>query len=546
VSDNKNMKSYEYNSFFPYPSIRDQQKVAIEFAIDSFLNNDKRFCIVEAGTGVGKSAIGLTVARALADNMPDNDLITSGSYFITTQKILQQQYVDDFKSVVSLKSSSNYQCSFKKSNTCSESQQALRTAEKSSKFFKKCFHECVYKKQKQRFLDSAESITNFSYFLTEANLSGKIVPRQVLVIDEGHNIESALSKFVEVGVSEFFVKSILGVSFPKNMTQFRAYKWIEEKYLPMVKKKVSHFEKMIDQFGGEKFREKLAQFQKITKQHDLLKGHFSKLQRFVNIYDRENWVFDLEWSDVKGYKRLSFKPIDVSQYSEDVLFKLGVKVLILSATILNRDTFCKTLGISRSDSSFLTLPSPFPSENRPVIFSPVGSMSAKVIDRTLPKLTNAVREILEHHKNEKGIIHCKTFKIAKYLNEHLKDTRVLIHDSSNRDRVLNLHLTSDKPTVLLSPSMSEGVDLKGDTSRFQIICKVPYPYLGDKLIRKRMNRVKGWYELQTAKLIVQSAGRSVRSVEDYATTYILDSDFDRFLNKASDMFSEDFKKCIIQ
>ena len=30
--------------------------------------------------------------------------------------------------------------------------------------------------------------------------------------------------------------------------------------------------------------------------------------------------------------------------------------------------------------------------------------------------------------------------------------------------------------------MAEGVDLKGDSSRFQIICKIPYPYLGDKLV----------------------------------------------------------------
>ena len=106
-------------------------------------------------------------------------------------------------------------------------------------------------------------------------------------------------------------------------------------------------------------------------------------------------------------------------------------------------------------------------------------------------------------------------------------------------------MNSKSDTVLLSPSMAEGVDLKGDFSRFQIICKVPYPYLGDKIVKKRMNKWKRWYDLQTAKLIVQSAGRSVRSVDDTAVTYILDADWGRFYSKNSDILPEGFKKCIV-
>ena len=93
--------------------------------------------------------------------------------------------------------------------------------------------------------------------------------------------------------------------------------------------------------------------------------------------------------------------------------------------------------------------------------------------------------------------------------------------------------------------MTEGVDLKDDISRFQIICKVPYPYLGDKLVKKRMYKWRWWYPLQTAKSIVQSVGRSVRSAEDHAVTYILDDDWNRFFSKNSHMFPEDFKKSIV-
>ena len=94
--------------------------------------------------------------------------------------------------------------------------------------------------------------------------------------------------------------------------------------------------------------------------------------------------------------------------------------------------------------------------------------------------------------------------------------------------------------------MTEGVDLKGDLSRFQIVCKIPYPYLGDQIIRKRMNKHKSWYGLQTAKSIVQSCGRSVRSEKDTAITYILDSDWDRFYSRNKNMFPSGFDKLLVR
>ena len=112
--------------------------------------------------------------------------------------------------------------------------------------------------------------------------------------------------------------------------------------------------------------------------------------------------------------------------------------------------------------------------------------------------------------------------------------------------MLRKHMNSKKPTVLLSPSMTEGVDLKGDLSRFQIICKVPYPYLGDPIIRKRMAKNAKWYPMKTAMSIVQSYGRSVRTMEDSAITYILDSDWRRFYSKNRDVFPAGFGKSIVR
>tara|TARA_R100000664_G_C2686940_1_gene92607 strand:- start:20 stop:676 length:657 start_codon:yes stop_codon:yes gene_type:complete len=216
----------------------------------------------------------------------------------------------------------------------------------------------------------------------------------------------------------------------------------------------------------------------------------------------------------------------------------------MSATILNKDAFCDNLGIAREEAAFISIPSPFPVTNRLVHYFPVGKMSAREIDNTLPKLVEIVREIIKQHKGQKGIVHCHSYKIANFLKKKLRSKNILIHNSENRDEILLKHETSRSPTVLLSPSMSEGVDLKGDLSRFQILCKVPYPYLGDPIVKKRMNKRSSWYPLQTAKTIVQSVGRSVRSMDDQAVTYILDQDWSRFFSRNKHFFPDDFKAAL--
>ena len=533
---------------FPFDEPRQSQIDAIAFAINSFLKSDKRFCIVEAGTGVGKSAVGLTIGRVLnIKYSPETDQDPlKGTYFVTTQKILQEQYVKDFGlprgRMMSIKSSSNYKCRYHRGNSCGESKQLLRTAERSSRFFKTCTMNCVYNQAKEAFLNSPESVVNFPYLLTEATYSGKIKPRNLLVLDEAHNIESELSRFIEVSVSEWFSKKTLKAGWTKADTQFQAHKWISEVYYNKVHDRLKHIERMMSKYGG--LKDKLDEMMGFARQLDMLRSHVDRLRMFLKHYDKENWIVEFEDFKGKGKRRITFKPVDVSKFAQDYLFRLGNKVLMMSATILDREAFCQSLGIPADEVAFLSLPSPFPVENRPIVELPVGPMNAKEIDNTLPKMAKVVKELLDTHSDDKGIIHCHTFKIAKYLWQYVESDRLLIHDTHDRDEVLQKHMQSDKPTVLLSPSMSEGVDLRDDCSRFQIICKIPYPYLGDKVVKKRMTKWPGWYPLQTAKSIVQAVGRSIRSVDDHAVTYILDAQWRSFYGRYKKFFPADFHNCI--
>ena len=160
--------SYDIKKHFPYAEIREQQSLAILYALRNFIQHDKRFVIVEAGTGVGKSAIGLTVGKYLNDNLCGSGDYDTASWYLTTQKILQAQYIKDFglkEKMRSVKSAKNHTCKHSGSD-CKEGQMLLRSCDKKSQQWRSCVFDCPYKKEKKAFLEAKNSVANFAYFMS--------------------------------------------------------------------------------------------------------------------------------------------------------------------------------------------------------------------------------------------------------------------------------------------------------------------------------------------------------------------------------------------
>ena len=99
-----------------------------------------------------------------------------------------------------------------------------------------------------------------------------------------------------------------------------------------------------------------------------------------------------------------------------------------------------------------------------------------------------------------------------------------------RGKVIEQHISSVEPTV----------------SRFQIITKVPYPNLADRWTNAKMKADKEWYYWQTALKLMQAYGRSIRSKDDWAKTYVLDSGFISFVETNASMFPNWFTQAIIK
>lgn len=520
----------QMHKFFPFPKMRDEQAKAFDFIA---ANMDKRFFILELPTGVGKSAIAYTFAKWLLTQ--PSRAARPGAYLITPQKVLQEQYTRDFPELANIWSKTNYQCLHRPNMTCDVGL-ALAKLFPETEESKRCVDECAYIMAKRRFVNAPIGITNTAFMLHNHVYTDDLKRRQLLVVDECHNIENEIVNFVAPNFNRTHCERDLKIDLPRDF-QFvdQFVSWIKDIYMEALQMAVDKIrEEIID---GEYTAG--AETSAALKKKDALERRQSTAFRFLGLFNEDEWVLT---GDDKGYE---IKPIYASRFTEKALFELGDKVLLMSATILDKDTFCSNIGIPSKDACFLSLGSPFPVDHRPVMVLPVGSMSFRNKNGTLPNLSKSVQTILAEHSGQKGIIHTHTYATAKYLVERDKTGRLVVHDSKNRVTMLRQHEAALNDSVIVSPSFTEGIDLRDDLSRFQIICKIPYPYLGDKYVKTKMERCRNWYAWMTAKTIVQSLGRSVRSSDDFAVSYILDSDWVSFYQRNRFLFPRWFIDAIV-
>lgn len=528
---------------FPLEKPRPGQIDVINRTLNCFYNGNIQNMLLDLPTGAGKSAIAVTVARYIASKQQSvSKLVDAGAWFLTTQKILQEQYLRDFElekngGMLELKSSTNYSCGYDERQTCGESKRALMALGKNADgtmWKRHCTNHCVYNKAKRDFMNGLLGITNYSFFLAETTYVGKLEPRELLVMDECHNLESELCKFVEVEVTDRFCKKYLGLSLSSYDDPDKLFNWMSSKYKPalngmieQVKKSLSMFKDNDGSFGNDEV------FKNLVKQNDLLDKHICKVNRFIERFNPEAWIVNRDKrKDNRGERTsITFKPIDAVAWSEAYLLRFGDKRLLMSATILDKKSFCKSLGIDEAKSEYIAQSSTFPVENRPIHYLPIGKMSMKELDTTLPNLVAAIKELLKVHHDQKGIIHTTNFRVARYIRDVLNDDRILVHSDVDRDQVLKHHHDSPEPTVLVSPSMTEGVSLDDNLARFAIIAKLPYPSLADKALKKRITRDPWYYDYLTVRSFVQELGRGVRSETDSCVTYVLDECFASFLSK---------------
>lgn len=283
-----------------------------------------------------------------------------------------------------------------------------------------------------------------------------------------------------------------------------------------------------------------------------------KLVVKIQIFDQNLTKAGSEWvvennivqEKNKTYKSVILKPVFATDFVEELLFRYGKRIVIMSATILNVNVICRSLGINKSEVAAYRMKNRFPVENRPIFYHPVARCTGgkDKMKEWMPSIISKVDEIAEKYPNVRGIIHTHNFAILDELLNKCKSSVarrfVTQREYPNKYDLLREH-ANRKNSIIVAPAMHEGIDLKDDLSRFQIICKIPYAnFYDNKQLKRRIENDQEYYTWLTAIKIIQSYGRSIRSDTDYADTYILDEAFSKFSKDAKGMLPSWFTEAL--
>jgi len=523
---------------------RKEQKEALEFINSQYQSNKlNKFFLLNLPVGVGKSHLAIMIADWYRRSVNKGAKID----IITNSKILQNQYSDTYDSINDLKGKENYEC---QQYSCSCAQ-----GSEFSRLNKTPCDSCPYSSARDSFIGGGISLTNFYLYILYAIYNPKLIESRdarVLIVDECHSFDDVMSDFISIKITENLVKKMKFSNEREIIKRLKSVSNISE-YVDFLKYLNGEILTTVEQIEGglnvqnrnakeDKRDLKISKLLK-TKNSDVkmmqlitdLKQYQLKIDIFLKEFkdNPNNWVLEQNYNDKLKQKELSLEPIWAFDYLDKYVFSHYDMVFLMSGTILDRNLFCQLNGLDVTKSVYYSISSPFPLKNRPIYYMPLGKMSYKNKEETFKRYIPYIKKLLDKYKGKKGIIHTNSFELANWIQSSIKDPRLIFHDSGNKDEMLRLHMTSEEPTVIVSPSMDTGVSFDNDSARFQIIAKVPYPSLASQKNKLRQSNNPEWYSWKTVSSLIQMTGRPVRSDMDFADTIIIDGGFGDVIKHSS-------------
>ena len=478
---------------------------------------------------------------------------------------MQDQYAKELNFLTSVKGKQNFPClkqmaSEKVNNdrramrwglTCEKGQCQERISKNGKEIVEICKYKptikqieennydsdsCHYYLQKYHALVSKHSLWNYHAFFQIMKFNRKLfedyLNRKISIFDEAHKIEDQIIQFVGFDI---FSGQIEECNIPTEKYNFTDL----DSMIQLTDDIAFSYAKKIKDIKESSAFQNNPDYEFITR----LERRFDRAaQAKIDINsDKDNFVVNDPVKDLNGnFRTISIKPIDVSKFASD-FFDTDFQIF-MSATI-DKNSFCENMGMRKDDVALVdAAKSPFPLENRRIELLNIRRLSYGSTDEDEIEVIKTIDRILDKHSDERGLILTSSIprchKIIRYLSP--KNTRrIRICHSTNKegktqDEIISEH-ASDPNSVLLSSSLWEGVDLKDDLSRFQIIAKVPYPNYKEKRTKAKMDKFPLWYTSQTLTKLLQGFGRSIRSEDDMAVTYVLDAAANNVFFKAQHM-----------
>jgi Rad3-related DNA helicase len=449
--------------------------------------------VIPASVGSGKSIIAIVVALWQA-------AIAKSTAIITPKVMLQDQYEETIKNLPSLKGKSRYACNNKEFDHCADHSEVMGfTCE-----------DCPFKKAKAAVISNYYGVFNFQTYMYT-----KEARKENLIIDEAHSTQEILGDMYTLKLWKH----------QENYGEINTYGDLAVFLEKCIKEAHAALNGL-----PETTRDRT-----INKEKSFLER---RIRRFSLVLEGlvkrpTNFLIENKTEPYRGVEAeaLVIRPINLKFLPHGLWNAKTNKIILMSATISEQDV--EDMGLSALPSYYFAPESPIPPENRPFVIKPVAPMTFKYRTKSLPLIVEAIKELAERHKGEKGVVHC-TYFVGSQLKRMLRGPRYIFHtqDAKDKDKAYHDFLARTDDAILVASGMAEGIDLPGDLARWQIITQVVYPSLADKLNVKKKDDRQDWFIWSAIRDLMQRTGRVCRGADDYGVTYVLDSTVRRLLGQA--------------
>lgn len=543
---------------FTMPSPRKYQGEALSVIKWCIENDEFDNIVIQAPTGIGKSAIAMTIQKWF-----------QSTYLLTPNLGLTQQYRRDYGNILKeVKGRSNFPCWVREGTAAGAPCWSNR---------KPCPHTkkedaCPYYEQKHEAAEARLTLSNPAYLFRVIKGDPNFGQRDLAIVDEAHEIEPFLMGFLDtrITMAEWEVVHGRTVNFPMH---YHPADWVEP--IKAFHKASCDLLEAADAMQDEK----------AVERYRTLVGKTSVL---VDLLKNPNQVV-IENTTEGKQRILKVRPTRVGRFASEQLDAISRRRILMSATILDVDTFLDNLGLADQRNLYVNITdSPFPSDNLKIHYASCGPMSYSKRDNSIKKQVKAISGIMERFPHKRGVILPHSHYIRKALVEGLieagHESRIITHGSDSRGREVAIKKFMESPDddlVLISPYVVQGFDFKGKLAEWLVISKVPFlPIKGDPVIEQRMQEdeqswrqkyentpdcpyeppnkysnnlcssfscpkpCQSWYQLQTALKLVQGAGRVVRTPTDKGHLFILDGSWQRFARQNSHLLPAWFRGAI--
>lgn len=268
-------------------------------------------------------------------------------------------------------------------------------------------------------------------------------------------------------------------------------------------------------------------------------------------------IREIEESRTLKENIVKFSVVKEDYISWRFLLSTANNQVMMSATIGGYDAFSENVGTKYLEQNFedpeeeiqyTIIPSTFNFDNSPVYFLNRYKMSYREKEKSFEALKPIIYKICQKQfEGQRGMIQTGSYANAKELYDNapyaIQKRMLLYNNAKEKQQMITIHQMS-KDTILLGPTLVEGIDLPGDMCRFIIILKVPYPVIVDEYVKRKMELFPLWYNSTTSNIIIQGIGRGNRFKEDYCTTYILDACFLSLYNATKSQYAEELQQRI--